>query len=94
MPIDLFTPQVNSDAQHTIFKMMSEEPYGPERAVLAQWANGFEDRDGKFVRELQTTFESSFWSCTYSPLSRNGVCRSTCVTMRLTSLWMGKFPCA
>ena len=31
------------------------------RAVIAQWANGFQDRDGKFVREFQTTFNSGFW---------------------------------
>lgn len=61
MPIDLFTHQVDADTHHPIFKMMNEAPYGPERAVLAQWAEGFADRDGKFVRELQTTFESSFW---------------------------------
>lgn len=61
MPIDLFTHQVDADNQHAIFKMMNEAPYGPERAVLAKWAEGFEDRNGKFVTELQTTFESSFW---------------------------------
>lgn len=61
MPIDLFTHQVDVDTQHAIFKMMNEAPYGQERALLAKWAEGFEDRDGKFVRELQTTFESSFW---------------------------------
>jgi len=31
------------------------------RAVLTQWAEGFDDRDGKFVREFQTTYNSSFW---------------------------------
>ncbi|KKY51344.1 glycosaminoglycan attachment site [Pseudomonas amygdali pv. tabaci str. ATCC 11528] len=61
MPIDLFTHQVDAEKQHAIFKMMNEAPYEPERALLAKWAEGFEDRDGKFVRELQTTFESSFW---------------------------------
>lgn len=28
---------------------------------MARWAEGFEDRDGKFIKEFQTTFESSFW---------------------------------
>jgi hypothetical protein len=28
---------------------------------LAKWSQGFVDRDGKFVREFQTTFNSSFW---------------------------------
>ncbi|RML83579.1 hypothetical protein APX70_07022, partial [Pseudomonas syringae pv. maculicola] len=36
MPLDLFSPQVATAAQHPIFKMMSEEIYGPERAVLSQ----------------------------------------------------------
>lgn len=29
--------------------------------VLTDWAQGFLDRDGKFVTEFQTTFNSSFW---------------------------------
>lgn len=35
--------------------------YWPERSVLENWAQEFEDRDGKFVQEFQLTFESSFW---------------------------------
>ena len=38
-----------------------EQEYGSERAVLENWAQGFEDRDGKFVQEFQLTYESSFW---------------------------------
>lgn len=34
---------------------------GPEREVLSGWASGFRDRDGKFVKEFQTTYNSSFW---------------------------------
>ncbi len=29
--------------------------------MLNEWARGFKDRDGKFVKEFQTTFDSSFW---------------------------------
>jgi hypothetical protein len=29
--------------------------------VLNEWAKGFHDRDGKFVKEFQTSFNSSFW---------------------------------
>lgn len=61
MPIDLFNQLTAEDQQHPIFQMMLREPYGPEREVLNQWAEGFEDRDGKFVKEFQKTFESSFW---------------------------------
>lgn len=32
-----------------------------ERRVLDEWTTGFHDRDGKFVIEFQTTFNSCFW---------------------------------
>lgn len=32
-----------------------------ERILLETWADGFVDRDGKFLEEFQTTFNSSFW---------------------------------
>jgi len=41
--------------------MLNEPKYIPERRVIESWARGFQDRDGKFVNEFQTTFESSFW---------------------------------
>lgn len=59
--MDLFTPQVPEGRQHTIFKMMLAERFAPEREVLQNWAAGFVDRDGKFVREFQLSFESSLW---------------------------------
>jgi hypothetical protein len=59
--MDLFTPQVPAARQHQVFKMLLQDLHGPERAVLTNWAAGFSDRDGKFVQEFQTTFESAFW---------------------------------
>lgn len=59
--MDLFTPQVPAAKQHTVFKMLLQDVHAPERAVLTSWAAGFSDRDGKFVQEFQTTFESAFW---------------------------------
>jgi hypothetical protein len=59
--IDLFRLQVDRSRLHPIFQMLLEDAYTSERAVLSAWAQGFEDRDGKFVQEFQTTFESSFW---------------------------------
>ncbi len=53
MPIDLFSPQVAASAQHPLFQMMKGDHYNPERAVLPQWAEGFEDRDRKFVRDFK-----------------------------------------
>ncbi|OGT54753.1 MAG: glycosaminoglycan attachment site [Gammaproteobacteria bacterium RIFCSPHIGHO2_12_FULL_63_22] len=59
--MDLFTPIVPAERQHPIFRMLLATDNTPERAVLTEWATGFQDRDGKFVQEFQTTFESSFW---------------------------------
>lgn len=60
--MDLFTPVVPEERQHPNFRMLTSlELSGPERAVLQDWAEGFRDRDGKFVKEFQTTYNSSFW---------------------------------
>lgn len=59
--MDLFTPQVDPSRQHPVFKMLLEERNAAERAVLTDWAAGWSDRDGKFVQEFQTTFESGLW---------------------------------
>ncbi|MGO0789418.1 glycosaminoglycan attachment site [Herbaspirillum seropedicae] len=61
MTIDLFTPVVAPDRQHPVYQMLMHPPNAPERAVIANWADGFQDRDGKFVQEFQMTFESGFW---------------------------------
>lgn len=59
--MDLFTPIVPDDKQHPNFKnVIKPEAYG-EREIFQHWADGFPDRDGKFVKEFQTTFNSSFW---------------------------------
>ena len=59
--MDLFTPIVPNSKLHPNF-VSAIHPFaaGP-RAVLASWAADFPDRDGKFVKEFQTTFNSSFW---------------------------------
>jgi hypothetical protein len=59
--MDLFSPQVPPERQHLVFKMLLQDDYKAEQAVLTGWADGFEDRDGKFVQEFQTTFESGLW---------------------------------
>lgn len=59
--LDLFTPIAEDKKQHPIFRMLLQDQYRAEREVLNLWANGFEDRDGKFIYEFQTTFESSMW---------------------------------
>lgn len=59
--LDLFTPIVDETKLHPNFVRMLHKTAGPERDVLAGWADGFVDRDGKFVREFQTTFNGAFW---------------------------------
>ncbi|MBY5545992.1 hypothetical protein HFO61_03905 [Rhizobium leguminosarum] len=59
--MDLFTPLVPPDRLHPNFKRLLSDTDWDVREVLAEWADGFIDRDHKFVREFQTTFNSSWW---------------------------------
>lgn len=62
MVIDLFKPVVPDEKQHSNFRVISTPGlYSNERDVLTSWADGFVDRDGKAVKEFQTTFNSTFW---------------------------------
>ena len=71
--VNLFSPQVKLGQFHPHFLHAMKHPY--ECAVLESWANGFVDRDGKFVREFQTTFNSSFWELyLFACLKELGLC--------------------
>ena len=59
--MDLFTPIVPPEKQHENFIRTCIPGRASERTVVQKWATGFPDRDGKFVQEFQTTFNSSFW---------------------------------
>jgi hypothetical protein len=61
--MDLLTPLVTEDKLHQHFKVISGDrpSNGYARKVLEAWLEGFPDRDGKFIQEFQTTFNSSFW---------------------------------
>lgn len=59
--MDLFTPVVPEDKLHHNFKQTLAPGTEGVRAVLNDWADGFVDRDGKFVVEFQTTYNSCFW---------------------------------
>lgn len=61
--MDLFSPQVSEDRLHQHFRRISQNlPSNVYcRKILENWVEGFPDRDGKFVKEFQTTFNSSFW---------------------------------
>jgi len=59
--MDLFTPAVDIERLHPNFQRVLSFARRGERAVVQQWAEHFPDRDNKFVKEFQTTFNSSFW---------------------------------
>lgn len=57
----LFVPIVDKSLWHPNFASVLTPLHKAECDVVEGWASGFVDRDGKFVREFQTTFNSSFW---------------------------------
>jgi hypothetical protein len=59
--MQLFVPIVDEAQQHPNFRSLLQYKNGYTFDVLQDWARGFVDRDGKFVHEFQTTFNSSFW---------------------------------
>jgi hypothetical protein len=59
--MDLFKPIVAADRLHHNFLATIKPNASGVREVLSAWADGFVDRDGKFVTEFQTTYNSSFW---------------------------------
>ena len=53
---------ISPNLLHDKFKTLRNEPLlHLERDIINEWANGFADRDGKLVKEFQTTFHSSLW---------------------------------
>lgn len=59
--MDLFTPVIQEDKYHNHFKVLLSSSATPVRKILSFWAEGFLDRDNKFIKEFQNTFNSSFW---------------------------------
>ncbi|MCY8042151.1 hypothetical protein MOB71_08255 [Bacillus spizizenii] len=59
--IDLFKLEVPENKLHPNFEEIDKERLPYLREVINNWAMGFSDRDGKFVKEFQSTFNSSFW---------------------------------
>ena len=72
--MDLFTPIVPEAAWHPNFAAQTVVPNVWNRAVLDDWATGFVDRDGKFVQEFQTTFNSCFWELYLNAVLRDRGC--------------------
>lgn len=59
--LEIFKEIIPKEKQHPIFKLLSQPEMEAERKVLESWSEGFIDRDGKFIKEFQRTFESSMW---------------------------------
>ncbi|WP_114635726.1 hypothetical protein [Vibrio splendidus] len=63
--MDLFTPIVKEKRLHPLFKrVIQDKTYQPAIAVINEWSNGLLGRKGeseKFIKEFQTTFNSSLW---------------------------------
>lgn len=59
--MQLFEPTVEEGQLHPNFKSIVAMRNGFIFDVLHDWAREFVDRDGKFVQEFQTTFNSGFW---------------------------------
>lgn len=59
---DIFIPSIAQDKLHPKVKLlMSDKQFMGHRKILNEWARIFDDKDGKFLKEFQTTFHSSFW---------------------------------
>lgn len=59
--MDLFTPVIDDDRLHKNFTSILVPFRKAERELFESWCEGFVDRDGKLVKEFQTTFNSTFW---------------------------------
>lgn len=63
--MNLFTPIVEENKLHPLFKrIIQDETYKPAITVINEWSNGLLGRKGeaeKFIKEFQTTFNSSLW---------------------------------
>ena len=72
--MQLFEPIVPESQQHANFRSLLRQQNPHTFDVLQDWARGFVDRDGKFVHEFQTTFNSSFWELyVYAVLKKYGL---------------------
>ncbi len=62
MAIDLFRPVVSEDRLHPYFRALAHRSFEPARRMLADIAATFNDKDGNFVKDFQTTgFDARLW---------------------------------
>ena len=62
-PLDVLTPVVAQDKLHPNFRQLVEgKGFSAARDILREMGNVFEDKDGNFVRDFQTTgFNARLW---------------------------------
>ena len=58
---DLFKEIKMTNELHPKFLVLRDVYSEYHREILNEWFDGFVDRDGKFIKEFQTTFHSSFF---------------------------------
>jgi len=59
--LNLFKQEISDDKLHPNYISMIEKIPEQDREILNTWIDGFPDRDSKFVKEFQSTFNSCFW---------------------------------
>lgn len=63
--MDLYSTEYDDEKLHSYFlRLTTDKKYEPVKAVIQNWALGMDGRKGewnKFVKEFQTTFNSSLW---------------------------------
>lgn len=62
-PINFFTPVVAAERFHQVFKtLIAENRYSPALGIMNSMMHYYEDKDGNFVEQFQTTgFDARLW---------------------------------
>ena len=61
-PVDFFTPLASPDRLNRIFSTLEGEKYSAAREVIAAMMRYYEDTDGNYVEQFQTTgFDARLW---------------------------------
>lgn len=62
-PVDFFTPVVAQDQRHMGFRALTErETYSPAKGIIEPMMRWYEDVDGNFVEQFQSTgFDARIW---------------------------------
>jgi hypothetical protein len=59
--VNLFEPIIEDVHYHQHFRAMLHSLRDNDREEFLRWAKGFPDRDGKLIKEFQTSFNTVFW---------------------------------